>query len=159
MKTVFLLLGSNLGDRQKNISRAIELISKNVGQVLQQSSLYETAAWGKTDQPIFYNQAIKVATQLSPEKLLQAVKKNEQEIGRTVDEKWSARIIDIDIIFYGAELFHSNELVIPHPFMHERKFVLAPLNEIAPDFIHPVLQKSVHELLKKCIDSLEVKRI
>lgn len=159
MKTVFLLLGSNLGDKRKNISRAIELISENVGHVIQQSSLYETAAWGKTDQPSFYNQAIEVATRLTPKKLLQMVKKNEQEIGRTVAEKWSARIIDIDIVFYGKELFRSNVLVIPHPFMQERRFVLAPLNEIAPDFIHPILQQSVRTLLEKCKDTLEVKRI
>lgn len=159
MNTVLLLLGSNLGDKCQNLSSASQLIAENIGKITRQSSIYETAAWGKTDQPIFYNQAIEISTILPPETLLSELKKIEQKTGRTQAEKWSARIIDIDIIFYENVIYQSETLTIPHAFMQERNFVLAPLNEIAPDFSHPILQQTVSELLKKSPDKLGVKPI
>lgn len=159
MRNVFLLLGSNLGEREKNLSRAIELIGQKTGNVLQKSGIYETAAWGKTDQPNFYNQAIEIETDLLPEKLLDTVKKIEVEIGRKNAEKWSERIIDVDIIFYGEEIFKSETLSIPHAFMQDRKFVLEPLNEIASTVVHPVLKRSVGALLHDCSDALSVSRV
>ncbi|HEY0262691.1 MAG TPA: 2-amino-4-hydroxy-6-hydroxymethyldihydropteridine diphosphokinase, partial [Chitinophagales bacterium] len=145
--------------REKNLSRAIELIAERVGTIIQQSFIYETAAWGKTNQPNFYNQAIEIETQLLPEKLLSAIKKIEIEMGRENVEKWSARIIDIDIIFYGNEIYESEILTIPHAFMQDRKFVLEPLNEIASNFVHPILKKTVGELLQQSTDDLPVMRI
>ena len=159
MKNVFLLLGSNLGDREKNLSRAIELIAEKTGEIAAFSGIYETAAWGKTDQPNFYNQAVEIETELSSEKLLAELKKTEAEIGRKNAEKWAARIIDIDIIFYGSEIYQSETLTIPHAFMQDRKFVLEPLSEIAPDFVHPILGQTVKELSKSCADNLDVVRI
>lgn len=159
MKSVFLLLGSNLGNRESNLSRAVDSISQEAGEVLQQSFLYETAAWGKTDQPAFYNQAVEIETDLQPEKLLRTLKSIEQKTGRTSAEKWSARVIDIDIIFYGNEIYKSETLIIPHAFIQDRKFVLEPLNEIAADFLHPVLNLSVRELLARCADELKVTKL
>ncbi|WP_338152739.1 2-amino-4-hydroxy-6-hydroxymethyldihydropteridine diphosphokinase [Rufibacter ruber] len=127
------------------------------GKTSQKSKLYETAAWGLEDQPDFLNQALIFETDLSPEEVLYATQKVEQDLGRERKIKWGARVIDIDILFYGQEILNLPQLQIPHPQLHLRRFVLAPLAEIAPTWEHPVLKKTVVELLKDCPDTLEVR--
>lgn len=160
IRKAYLLLGSNLGDRQLYLERAKALIASEVGEVVAQSSIYETAAWGKTDQPGFLNMALAVETKLDPLELLDKVLGIELALGRVRHEKWGSRLIDIDIIFYGEEVVAiGDELQIPHPEMQNRRFVLQPLAEIAPDFIHPVLHQNLTEILASLSDSLSVKII
>lgn len=150
LQTVYLLLGSNLGNREEILSQAITAIQENVGLIISQSKYYETPAWGKTDQPDFLNIALEISTNLVPLMVLEKTQAIEQQLGRVRIEKWGARLIDIDIIFYGQEIIYiANHLNVPHPLMQERLFVLEPIAEIAPNFIHPVLEKSVAELLEK----------
>ena len=112
------------------------------------SSIIETEPWGEPDQPHFMNACAEIETDLSPLALLQACKETEQALGRTPSRRWGPRAIDVDILLYGEFIFHSPELSIPHPLMHERAFVLAPLNEIAPDAMHPTLHKTIRDLLE-----------
>ncbi len=157
--TVYLLLGSNLGDRKKNLDDAIEQITVQLGEVFSRSAVYETDAWGKTDQPGFLNQALGLKTTLSPEELLDKVLNIEKELGRVRKERWGARLIDIDIILYDDKVINiGNKLNIPHPEMQNRKFVMQPLAEIAAEVIHPVLNESIKDLLKKSKDTLLVKK-
>lgn len=151
-----LLLGGNLGDRPANLSAARALISERIGHIVKASGLYETQAWGKEDQPDFLNQALEVATSMRPTALLQAVLAIEQEIGRQRGEKWDARTIDIDILFYNAKVLKTKDLEIPHPFLHERNFALVPMLEIAPFKRHPVLKQNILELYEASMDNLEV---
>lgn len=155
--TAYLLLGSNLGNREKCLTDALGLLAERVGEVLLTSSVYETAAWGKTDQPNFLNIAVKIETVLNPLQLLETVLTIEADLGRVRYEKWGSRLIDIDIILYGEEVIAlGDQLQIPHPEMQNRKFVLLPMAEIAPNFIHPVLKRSISELLVNLDDNLEV---
>lgn len=157
MPSVYLLLGGNLGDRSSFIQKACVSVAEQVGPILQSSKLYETAAWGKTDQPAFLNQVIKVNTELSPEQTLQIINIIEHDLGRVRLEHWGSRVIDIDILFYNDLIMQTQRLTIPHPQLHHRRFTLKPLAEIAPDLVHPVLQQSVTKLLEQCEDKLEVK--
>ena len=159
MAEVYLLLGSNLGDRLQHLGKAKVLIAERCGAIAAQSAIYETAAWGNTEQQSFYNQAIGISTSLSPVNLLVAVKAIEREVGRTETVHWGPRIIDIDIILYGAEVVDLPQLQIPHPYMHQRRFTLAPLAEIAGNVIQPVFNKTVSELLAVCSDTSEVTKI
>src|SRR5690606_6131161 len=127
-----------------------------VGPIVQSSSLYETAAWGKTDQPAFLNQVLEVKTVLSPEQVLQGINQIEQELGRIRHEHWGARVIDIDILFYDQLILQTQRLTIPHPQLHLRRFTLLPLSEIAPQLMHPVLNQPVTQLLQDCPDKLPV---
>jgi 2-amino-4-hydroxy-6-hydroxymethyldihydropteridine diphosphokinase len=157
---VYLLLGSNMGARLQLLETAIKNINQRIGEVVEKSSIYETAAWGKTDQPGFLNIAIAVNTLLSPLEVLTKALDIESQLGRIREEKWGARLIDIDIIFYGNDIVNiPDQLQIPHPEMHKRKFVLEPLVEIAPDLQHPILNKSLSELLLELSDHLEVTKI
>jgi len=157
--TVFLLLGTNLGDRAANLSAALDHIGRRVGTIVQTSSRYRTAAWGKTDQPDFYNQAAAIDTTLDPEEVLAHVLAIEAQLGRARKEKWGERLIDIDVLYYGDRVLQTPDLTVPHPHLQARRFALVPLCEIAPDFVHPVLQKKNSELLAVCPDLLAVDKI
>jgi 2-amino-4-hydroxy-6-hydroxymethyldihydropteridine diphosphokinase len=160
MKTItFLLLGTNLGDRKKNFSIARNAIEVSVGTILKASSIYETAAWGKNDQPDFLNQALEVQTALSPEDVLGEILKIERAMGRRRDEPWGERIIDIDILLFERKIISSPGLTIPHPQLQNRRFALEPLAEIGSDVTHPLLQLTIQEMLARCSDLLEVRRI
>jgi 2-amino-4-hydroxy-6-hydroxymethyldihydropteridine diphosphokinase len=156
MNKVFLLIGGNMGNRLQNLHQAVSLLSAACGPVVQQSAMYETAAWGKTDQAAFLNQALLLTTSLSARELIATILSVEEEMGRQRTEKFGPRLIDIDMIFYNDDVIDEANLTIPHPELQNRRFVLVPLNEIAPSFVHPVLHKTVAELLKECKDELEV---
>jgi len=159
MNHTFLLLGSNDGDRYFWINQGIELIEKQCGILVCKSSLYKTAAWGLENQPSFINLAVELKTNLTDSELLQQIHNIEQKLGRQRFVKWGQRTLDIDILFYNNEIIDTENLKIPHPFLHKRRFTLAPLFEIAPDFIHPVFRKTIAQLLAECEDDLEVKKL
>ena len=146
MATVYIGIGSNLGDRHKNCLRAIELLRQNGLPATKQSSLHETAPWGVTDQPAFVNMAVEIETDVDPQGLLSLLRKIEKEMGRQETMRWGPRIIDLDILLYNAVTLNTDALTIPHPLMHEREFVLKPLAEIARDIMHPVLRRKVGDL-------------
>lgn len=155
---IYLLLGSNLGDRIDNLKQAIKYIW-SFSEIVKISSVYETAPWGVTDQPSFYNQVLEIKTATDPKSLLNEILKIEQLLGRVRKVKWGARIIDIDILYYGTQLINENDLIIPHPGITERRFTLEPLVEIAPDFIHPITGKTNLEMLELLDDQLSVKKL
>ncbi|MFD2513461.1 2-amino-4-hydroxy-6-hydroxymethyldihydropteridine diphosphokinase [Pontibacter locisalis] len=159
MPKVYLLLGGNLGDRTTYLQQARESVAARVGGITDTSKIYETAAWGKTDQPNFLNQVLEVETDLSPDKVLQNINLIEHDLGRIRQEHWGSRVIDIDILFYGDLVLQTQRLTIPHPQLHLRRFTLLPLAEIAPGIEHPLLNKRVIQLLKECPDTLEVKEL
>ena len=150
MKThiVHLALGSNLGDRSINLSRAILRLSPSV-RVLAESHIYETPPWGVTDQPAFLNMVIQAETDLSPLALLEKLKKVEQELGRKPAVRYGPRLIDLDILFYDDLVLETSDLTIPHPHLHERAFVLVPLCDMAPEMVHPLLDLTIRSLRNK----------
>ena len=158
MNRVFIVSGGNLGDRMVNLSRAKNAIAEKIGNITSQSSIYETAAWGKEDQPAFLNQVLEISTKLSPQDLLTSLLSIEKEMGRIRTEKLGPRTIDLDILFYNDTIIQEDNLVIPHPHISSRRFVLEPLSELAPNFVHPALQKTISELLASCPDMLPVSR-
>lgn len=150
MTKVYLSLGSNLGARISIISETLErLLSLPESKVIGLSEFYETPAWGKEDQPDFINLCCELETALSAQDLLTYCQQIEQDLGRERKEKWGPRTIDIDILFFGQEVVNEENLVVPHPYIQERAFVLQPLSDIAPDFVHPVLNQSIKDLLAK----------
>ncbi len=159
MNTAFLLTGGNLGNRLQNLQQAYELIQQTCGSIIQCSSIYKTAAWGFTEQPEFYNQALQLKTKFLPEDLMKNLLVVEERMGRKRSVKMGPRIIDIDILLMDDIICNTSFITIPHPLLAERKFALTPLNEIAPGIIHPVLHKSIKELLAECKDNLPVYKI
>ena len=154
---VYLHTGSNLGNRAENLSKVNDLITKFIGKIVAKSGLYETEAWGVTDQPNFYNQALKVETTLTPQAILEKILLIETEyFNRIREEKWAARIIDVDILLYDDAVIKTENLIIPHPHLHQRNFVLIPLMEIAGMFIHPTLKETIEDLYWQSEDSLDV---
>jgi len=159
-KTVYLLLGSNLGDRRDVLNRAIERIGTEIGEVTARSAFYETAAWGKEDQPSFMNIAVEMETVHNAPEVLERALKIEEELGRVRKDKWGARVIDIDIILFGNEVINDGtRLQVPHPRMQNRRFVLVPLAEIAGGVYHPVLQQNIMSILSSLKDDLSVSKI
>jgi 2-amino-4-hydroxy-6-hydroxymethyldihydropteridine diphosphokinase len=160
MNEVFLCLGGNLGDRLQNLNTAKALIAEGCGKISQLSKIYETEAWGSTSQNKFYNQVIKLKTRLNPEELLTRLLSIEKRLGRVrTRNKNGDRIIDIDILFFNNEHIVQRNIEIPHPRLQLRKFVLKPLCDIAASFIHPLLEKSIEDLLDDCEDDLKVKAV
>ncbi len=159
MNYAYLLIGGNMEDREHKLSEAARLLEERCGSIIDRSSVYETAAWGKTDQDDFLNQALIIETRLNAKDLLKELQEIENLMGRNRKEKFDPRIIDIDIIFFNHEIINDEELKVPHPEMIRRNFVLEPLNEIAPAYIHPVFYKTVKELLAGSTDLLAVKKL
>ncbi len=149
MPIAYIGIGSNLGDREENVRRAVELLGQRAGLITASSSLFETEPWGVADQPRFINAACGLETSLSPHELLVALRAIELEMGRDrcTEQRWGPRVIDLDILLYGDLVLDTPELTIPHPRMHERIFVLAPMAEIAPETTHPVLGLCMADLL------------
>jgi len=158
MNKTYLLLGSNLGNSRQQLQKATRHITKKIGPLLHQPALYATAAWGNTQQPDFLNQVIVISTALEVKETLQAILAIEKAMGRIRTVKNAPRIIDIDILFFNRAIITEKLLVVPHPQIQHRRFVLIPLNEIAPRLIHPVLKKNIHQLLAACTDPLDVKK-
>ena len=171
MKDVYLLIGSNRGDRKKNLSLAVGLIRRRAGRIVKLSSVYETQPWGFSDDVFFLNMAMEIDTALSPMELLAELHAIETGLGRVREvadsagscscqaREYTSRTLDIDILFFGSKKVFTEHLMIPHPRLHLRKFTLIPLTEIAPGFVHPVYGKTMTELSFSCPDHGKVERI
>ena len=156
MNLVYLSLGSNEGDRVLWLEKALKMIWGSCGTILTRSSIYETKAWGITEQPDFLNMVVCIETARAPVELLTALLNIETSLGRQRTIKWGPRTIDIDILLYNDAIVDKPELKIPHPFMHERRFTLIPLAELAPNYMHPTMHETIAQLLANCPDELEV---
>lgn len=154
---VFISLGTNLGDRRQNLINAVHAIELTLGEIIKQSSLYETKPWGKSNQPDFLNQVVQIQVDKTPQECLNKLSSIERQMGRKRNEKWGARIIDLDLLYVNDQLINTEKLILPHPGIPNRRFVLVPMTEIAPEFIHPYLQKNQKQLLEECTDTLDVK--
>jgi 2-amino-4-hydroxy-6-hydroxymethyldihydropteridine diphosphokinase len=149
-----------MGDKRWVFDQASSLLGERVGKITCRSAIYETEPWGFESSDLFWNQVLELQVDISAPKVLQKTLQIEQELGRTRKiNQYDSRVIDIDILFYDDQVIELPELVIPHPRIQERKFVLVPLNEIIPDKVHPVLQKSIHQLLAECPDLLKVEKV
>ena len=146
MIRVFLGIGTNLGDRERNLQAALAILSQKM-VILKESSIYQTAPWGYLDQPAFLNQVVEAQTDLSPLNLLGFLKDTEKVLGRQANFRYGPRLIDLDILFYGNRIIQTPRLQVPHPRLSERAFVLIPLAEIAPEFVHPQNKQTVTQLL------------
>lgn len=160
MAEAYLILGSNIGNREQTMHSAIEEINSELGKVIDFSSFYETAPWGYEDDRMYLNLVVKIRTSLNPEFLLEKIHQIERKFGRTrsLMSQYEARTLDIDILFYDDLILQQPNLSIPHSRLHKRRFTLIPLAEIAPSFKHPLLEKSVSQLLFDCPDNSDVKR-
>lgn len=158
MQNAYLLIGSNLGNKEEQLSTAVHYIQQECGQIVKQSAFYETAPWGYTDQPAFMNQALWIQTELSPEALMQSLLNIEARMGRIRTVKLGPRVIDLDILQIDQVVMETPALQIPHPAMTLRRFALAPLAEIAPELLHPIKQATASELLIACTDNSDVQK-
>lgn len=158
MKTVFLGIGTNLGDREENLKKSLRIISETIGKITAVSSVYETEPWGFESGNLFLNMVVQIETKLTPRVLLKRIMMTEAVMGRIREGKeYSSRLIDIDILFYDDIVTDLPELKIPHPRIPERRFVLVPLCELVPNFVHPVLKKTMAQMLAECPDHKMVK--
>lgn len=159
MNVAYLCLGGNIGNRESSINEALEQINQSVGEITSFSGIYETEAWGVTNQQPYLNMCIGMKTEYRSHELLKTLMHIEKNLGRerNMYHTYEPRTIDIDILFYNNEIIHQNDLTVPHPRLHLRKFVLVPLNEIAPNHLHPVLNKTIFNLLNECLDTSKVK--
>ncbi len=148
MNRVYIAFGSNIGDRYAAVENAFKLVEKNSMKIIKKSGTYETEPYGYKDQPPFINGAFLVETELNCREVLESLLKIEGELGRVRLIRWGPRIIDLDIIFFNDEIYNEEDLKVPHPDMHNRDFVLKPLKDICPDYVHPVLKKSVAQMLE-----------
>tara|TARA_B100000131_G_scaffold290443_1_gene303217 strand:- start:27 stop:524 length:498 start_codon:yes stop_codon:yes gene_type:complete len=153
---VFLSLGSNIGDRVHNLSLARTVISDKIGNITINSKIYQSEPWGFELQDSFLNQIIIVETYLNSKEVLTKILNIEKKLGRVRKRKWGPRNIDIDILFYNDEVIYAKNLIIPHPLIQKRNFILIPLNEIAKNYIHPKINKTINQLLKSSKDKLNV---
>jgi len=160
MVTTYLGIGTNKGDRRKNLTDALSLLEEKAGLITRSSSVYETEPWGFESEQFFLNMVVQVETELSPPELLDAVHGIEAELGRKRGKtRFVSRVMDIDILFYGDEVISTEVLVVPHPLISERKFVLVPLAETDPSLLHPIIKKTVSEILTSCRDKSKVIRV
>ena len=157
MNKAVLLSGSNTGDLSRNMECALTMMAQYAGDIKNKSFIYETEAWGKIDQPAYYNQVIELNTYLDAHTLMQKLLQIEKMMGRERTEKWAPRLIDLDILYFNNEVINEPDLKIPHPHLHERRFTLAPLSEILPDMLHPILNRSNKDLLDSLTDTLKVR--
>lgn len=157
MNIVFLQLGSNLGNRKLLLQDAVFAIENRVGYIVEKSRIYESTPWRVEGQENYLNQIVKVKTALIADDVLSTILDIEKKLGRIRIEKWGQRLIDIDIIFYNDVIIETAQLCVPHKHMHERMFVLTPLQNIAPDMVHPKYNKTVEDLLQQCTDTQLVK--
>ena len=158
-KIVVLLLGSNMGDSLACLKTAIHHIENRLSPIIMASSLYKTAAWGKVNQADFFNQVVAIKSSFTPEEILTITLDIEMQMGRERIEKWAERVIDIDILFYGNDIIDNPNLKVPHPYLHVRRFTLIPLQEILPQFVHPVFNKTIDTLLDNCSDIGKVEKL
>jgi 2-amino-4-hydroxy-6-hydroxymethyldihydropteridine diphosphokinase len=159
MRQIILIIGGNIGDRLSLISQAKQLLNEKIGNVSLISSLYETEAWGEISKGNYLNQIVILESELSAEVILEKALQIEKALGRQREIKWGDRTMDIDILYYGDQMIDTPNLKIPHPYLHLRRFVLVPLAEIAPDFIHPILKSTSTSLLENCEDDSIVKLV
>jgi len=160
MTKLYILLGGNLGDKQLIFSETRKRLAEQLGRISRQSAIYETEPWGFESADMFWNQALEIETELSPEEILVRSHNIEHELGRIRQKnQYGSRVIDIDILFYGGQVINQERLTIPHPRIQDRKFVLVPLGEIAPELVHPVFQKTIEQLIEECTDQLAVKKL
>lgn len=153
MREIILIIGGNIGDRLSLISQAKQLLNEKIGKVGLISSVYETEAWGGVSKGNYLNQIVTLESELSAEEVLDKALQIEKALGRQRDIKWGNRTMDIDILYDGDQIIDTPHLKIPHPYLHLRRFVLVPLVEIAPDFIHPILKSTSTLLLENCEDN------
>ncbi len=159
IKTAYISLGSNMGDRLQFLKAAVKEIAEKLGRVTKESAVYECDAWGYTQQPDFYNQVTEIETSLTPAQLLSGCLEIEKSLGRERNILWGQRTIDLDVLLFDGSSVQFENLKIPHPYLHLRKFVLVPLCEIAPNLIHPTLELTISQLLERCPDQLNIRPI
>ena len=159
MEKVVFIIGGNLGDRMKFIQQAYKMLRENFSDPLLSSSVFETAAWGEASEGEYLNQVLVFPTNLTAEVVLTIIQEIENRLGRKREEKWGNRTMDIDILYFGQQVIQNQDLIIPHPFISQRRFVLEPLVEILPDFLHPIFQISNTQMLEGCSDISAVVRI
>lgn len=160
MSKVYLLLGGNLGDKRQLFAQTIALLNEKVGTIIRQSSIYETEPWGFDSEDLFWNQVVELDVTVSAEEVLKRTQLIENQLGRIRKTgQYDSRLMDIDILFYDDKRMELPKLVIPHPRIQERKFVLVPLNELVPEMVHPGLNKSIRQLLSECQDQLKVEKV